>query len=166
MSENAQAQPAEPAAPALSEAMAAKVAFVRQHAAAYPGAGWDVVTETSTDADLAEVIGHCRTRTGAVNEVRERVVIPWVCQLAVTRPGADDDPQLAIVRALREEFRENWADATARLEGRANKARPTRKAMATLPEVPQVVEIDLTAVEPAPAAAEVAAAHRPGRKTA
>lgn len=164
---------AEPAAPALSEAMAKKVAFVRQHAEAHPEAGWDVVTETQTDEQLAQVIGRARSLTGAVNAVRESVVIPWVHQLAETRPGSDDDPQLAIVRALRAEVKANWYDATARLEGRANTIEPTRKLMATLPALPQVVEIDLTQVEEQPAppkAAEVAAAHRPAargaRKTA
>lgn len=152
-----QQQVPEPSAPAVSEAVMRRVAFVRSHAEAYPGAGWDVVTETQTDEQLAQVIGKARSMTGAVNAVREAIVIPWVHQLAETRPGSDDDPQLAIVRALRAEMKDNWYDATLRLEGRVNTIEPTRRMMDILPALPQPA---------APKAAEVAAAHRPARKTA
>jgi len=171
MSETENAAQSE-ALPTLTEAQAAKVAFVRQHAAAFASAGWDAVTETLTAEQLAEAIGNARSRTGAVNNVREAVVIPWVLGLMETRPGSDEDPQAAVARALRDEMMANWYDATARLEGRSNTIRPPRKVMAALPAVPEIVEIDLTNVEvpepaaPAAPAASVRRTRRAARKTA
>ncbi|MCW2929638.1 MAG: hypothetical protein JWM19_600 [Actinomycetia bacterium] len=165
MSENTtQDQTDETEAPALSEAKAARVAFVRQHAEAHRGAGWGVVTEAATDERLSEVIGRCRTMTGAVNEVRAEIVAPWVAERMEARPG--DEREITAARALREEAKANWYDATARLEGRANTVKPPRKVLAALPAVPQVVEIDLTAVEEPPAPPVRKAPARRARKTA
>ena len=133
---------ANPLAAVIGQAKMDKVVFVKDHASNYHDAGWDVVTETMDDAQVAVVIGRARTMTGAVNAVREAVVEPWVRGLLESRPGEDDDEQLLIAQRFEAEREANWYDATARVRGEVNKVKPPRKY--ARPVLPQVVEIDLT----------------------
>ncbi len=101
----------------LTGKMAEMVRFVGLHASDHMDAGWDVVTETMSTADLVTVIGRSRSLTGAVNVVRSEVVAPFVMQMLETREGTDDDLQLDTARRLQEECAANYNDATAPVSG-------------------------------------------------
>jgi hypothetical protein len=49
------------------------VAHVKRHAEAHYNKGWDVVVETYTDDEIAEVIAGCKTPRGAIRVMGQQV---------------------------------------------------------------------------------------------
>jgi hypothetical protein len=61
----------------------AMIQAVREHATAHYAEGWDIITEATTDAELAELIGAARTSRGAIDNVAAYVSLKAEQQQAV-----------------------------------------------------------------------------------